>query len=99
MKYRTLNLRAAEVENTGCAPTIYSNRVVIPFLGHRHDDGHYHQFTDRVYLHVEWSDLPWMMRYVWAAWWQHKKQVLSALAWQEKELLGGGVEKPKELQS
>ena len=93
-KIKSRHLRAAEVENTGCGPEVYRDRVVIPMLGHGQEGSGYHPFTQRVYLHIAWNDLPWLMRLIWGAWWQHKKDMLQNLQWIENELGGSGVQKP-----
>jgi hypothetical protein len=86
---KSMNLREAETES-GTEVQVYSDRLVLTLVGNPVD----YQFRTRVYVHIEWRMLPWLMRSVWAAWWKHKTTVLHDLEWQESELRGTGVRKP-----
>ena len=81
---KTINLTTAEVVNTGCLPQCYSNRFILPMVG-RHKD---YMPTVKVNLEIEWDNLPWLMRQIWAAWDYHTKTEKAKLEWIESEIQG-----------
>ena len=83
-RVRMLNLRDAEISDDA---EIYTDRFVVTLRGNYDTTG----FRHVVRVHLAWRNLPWLMRKIWAAWWEHKKDTLRHLAWVEKELGGGGV--------
>ena len=87
---RVLTLRDAEADPAR-EPEVYRNRLVLTLHGN-FEGGHGARHAVR--LHIAWESLPWLMRKVWAAWWEHKTDMLGHLAWVEKELGGGGVRRP-----
>ena len=91
-KPRVLNLRRAEARPES-EPEVYTDRMVLTLTG-VNESG---EITNIVHVQLAWDSLPWLMRKIWRAWWQHKMRVLGELASQERELAGSGVEKPKEL--